>query len=81
MKAVNVCIVREEEGGYAVNEVIHELEAEMAEAASRLEYERAALLRDQIRELKKQAGIEGGGGLPQRQVKFGGKRGRKAAAK
>jgi excinuclease ABC subunit B len=34
--------------------VIAELQNEMAEAAARLEYERAAILRDQIKELQKQ---------------------------
>ena len=38
-------------------ELYRELEGEMAEAASKLEFERAALLRDQISELKKQAGL------------------------
>ncbi len=61
-----------EAGGYAVTEVLRELEPEMAEAASNLEYERAALLRDQIRELKKQAGLGGTQELPQHQVKYGG---------
>jgi excinuclease ABC subunit B len=55
------------EGGgadYAITEVIRE--GEMAEAATKLEFERAALLRDQIRELKKQAGLstDDGGVLP-----------------
>jgi excinuclease ABC subunit B len=50
-------IVREDGTEYAVTEVIRELEGEMAEAASKLDFERAALLRDQINELKKQAGI------------------------
>ena len=36
--------------------VIRELEEEMQEAASRLEFERAALIRDQINELKKKTG-------------------------
>lgn len=42
------------EGGanFDVGELIRELESDMAEAAGRLEYERAALLRDQINELK-----------------------------
>jgi excinuclease ABC subunit B len=35
-----------------------ELEADMAGAAANLDYERAALIRDQIRELKSGAGIE-----------------------
>ena len=43
-----------QEGGanFDVGELIRELEIDMAEAAGRLEYERAALLRDQINELK-----------------------------
>jgi len=43
-----------QEGGanFDVGELIRELESDMAEAAGRLEYERAALLRDQINELK-----------------------------
>jgi excinuclease ABC subunit B len=40
-----------------VAELIRELEAEMKEASARLEYERAALLRDQIMELKSGGGI------------------------
>ncbi len=77
---VEESVVRDEAGGYAVTEVLRELEAEMAEAASKLEYERAALLRDQIRELKKQTGIGGGEELPQKKVKYSGKRGRKPSA-
>ncbi|MED5585961.1 MAG: excinuclease ABC subunit UvrB [Verrucomicrobiota bacterium] len=47
-----------QEGGedLEVVEVIGELQAEMNEAAARLEFEKAALLRDQIAELKTQAG-------------------------
>ncbi len=44
--------VAETGADYDVNEVIHQLEQEMLEAAKALEYERAAALRDQIRELK-----------------------------
>jgi excinuclease ABC subunit B len=36
--------------------VISELEEEMQEAASKLEFERAALIRDQINKLKKNSG-------------------------
>ena len=50
-------VVREGGGDFAITEVLRELEAEMAESAAKLEFERAALLRDQIRELKKQAGL------------------------
>ena len=42
-------------GDYDVVEVLRELEEEMQEAASKLELEKAALLRDQIMELKKGA--------------------------
>jgi excinuclease ABC subunit B len=41
----------------SLSETLQELEAEMAQAAASLEYEKAALLRDQIRELKAGAGI------------------------
>jgi excinuclease ABC subunit B len=53
-------------GDVVITDVIRELEGEMAEAATKLEFERAALLRDQIRELKKQAGLnpDDGGTLP-----------------
>ena len=42
------------EGGveYSVSETLHQLEQEMLEAAEALEFERAAVLRDQIKELK-----------------------------
>ena len=40
--------------------VLRELEQEMWEASEKLEYERAALLRDQIEEWKKTHGLEGG---------------------
>ena len=40
-------------------EVLRELEQEMWEASEKLEYERAALLRDQIEEWKKSHGLEG----------------------
>jgi excinuclease ABC subunit B len=45
-------ILREDSAGFDAVELIRELERDMADAASRLEYERAALLRDQIAELK-----------------------------
>jgi len=41
-----------------VTETINELEAEMQEASVNLEFEKAALLRDQVRELKRSVGIE-----------------------
>jgi excinuclease ABC subunit B len=45
-------MMREDGSAFDVGELIRELEHDMAEAAGRLEYERAALLRDQINELK-----------------------------
>ena len=39
-----------------VDETIQELEEEMLAAANNLEFEKAALLRDQIRELKRMTG-------------------------
>jgi excinuclease ABC subunit B len=45
-------IVQEDEGSFDAGELIRQLQKEMSEAASNLEYEKAALLRDQIRELQ-----------------------------
>jgi excinuclease ABC subunit B len=50
-------VVRESGGDFSVSELLRELEAEMMTAAGNLEYERAALLRDQIAELKEGTGI------------------------
>jgi len=50
---LNRTIVGEDEADYDTREVISELEEQMREAASRLEFERAAHLRDQIQELKR----------------------------
>ena len=50
-------VIRETGGDFSVSEVLRELEADMAAAAASLEYERAALLRDQIMELKNGMGI------------------------
>jgi excinuclease ABC subunit B len=74
-KDIEENVLREGGGGdFVVTEVIRELEGEMAEAATKLEFERAALLRDQIRELKKQAGLnpDDGGALPKpKKVTYG----------
>ena len=50
-------LVAEDEIVYNAVEVIREMEAEMAEAATKLEFEKAAHLRDQIKELKDRAGL------------------------
>jgi excinuclease ABC subunit B len=64
---------------FDVTETLRELEEEMLTAANNLEFEKAALLRDQIRELKRATG-DGGGAPPEksRRVSYGKpKRGRK----
>ena len=50
-------IVKESPADFDLNELIRELERDMASAAAGLEYERAALLRDQIAELKSGSGV------------------------
>jgi len=50
-------IVHESPSTFDLNELIRELERDMASAAASLEYERAALLRDQITELKSGSGV------------------------
>ncbi len=55
-KAVEDALVAEAGSDVDTLAVIRELEGEMQEAAARLEFERAALIRDQINKLKKDAG-------------------------
>jgi excinuclease ABC subunit B len=50
-------VIREAGGDFNVTELLRELEQEMQEASANLEFERAALLRDQIMEVKSGAGI------------------------
>jgi excinuclease ABC subunit B len=62
-----------------VTETVRELEEEMLTAANNLEFEKAALLRDQIRELKRMTGEDKGAEKP-RSVSYGkGRRGGKKA--
>ena len=55
---VNTSMVAENEMVYNAVEVIREMEDEMQKASAKLEFEKAAHLRDQIKELKKRAGID-----------------------
>ncbi len=50
-------VVREAGGDFNLTELLRELEGEMQQASANLEFERAALLRDQIMEVKSGAGI------------------------
>ncbi len=47
-----------------ITETLRELESEMVEAAQALQFEKAALLRDQIRELKLRTGLDAGSATP-----------------
>lgn len=49
---VNHAVVAESGGDYDVTQALHDLEEEMLEAAKSLEFERAAIIRDQIMELR-----------------------------
>ena len=72
-------VLNEAGGNLDVTQTIRELQDEMVEASNNLEFEKAALLRDQIRELKKSFGGEPPGGKsspPQVSYKQG-KRGKK----
>ena len=48
-------VINDAGGNFDVTETIRELEEQMLEAANNLEFEKAALFRDQIRELKRSA--------------------------
>jgi len=67
---LNTSMVAEDEMVYNAVEVIREMEEEMQKASSRLEFEKAAHLRDQIVELKKRAGIDQPAEKPNKDVKI-----------
>lgn len=53
-------VLNDAAGNFDVAETIRELEEEMLKAANNLEFEKAALLRDQVRELKRSTGQDTG---------------------
>jgi excinuclease ABC subunit B len=55
-RQIEESVVRESGRDFNITEILRELEEEMQMAAANLEYERAALLRDQIMELKNGTG-------------------------
>ena len=63
---------------FDVTETVRELEEEMLAAANNLEFEKAALLRDQVRELKRATG-DGKAGEKPRRVSYG--KGRRSGGK
>src|SRR5213596_501376 len=56
-RQIESSVIREAGGDFNVTELLRELEEEMQQASANLEFERAALLRDQIMEVKSGAGI------------------------
>ena len=56
-REIAASVIREAGGDFNVTELLRELEDEMQEASANLEFERAALLRDQIMEVKSGTGI------------------------
>jgi excinuclease ABC subunit B len=56
-REIESSVIRETGGDFNLSELLRELEQEMQEASANLEFERAALLRDQIMEVKSGAGL------------------------
>ena len=56
-REIAASVIQEAGGDFSVTELLRELEEEMQEASANLEFERAALLRDQIMEVKGGTGI------------------------
>jgi excinuclease ABC subunit B len=56
-REIAASVIQEAGGDFSVTELLRELEQEMQEASANLEFERAALLRDQIMEIKGGTGI------------------------
>jgi excinuclease ABC subunit B len=57
-REIESSVIREAGGDFNVTELLRELEEEMQQASANLEFERAALLRDQIMEVRSGAGID-----------------------
>jgi excinuclease ABC subunit B len=56
-REIEASVIREAGGNFDLTELLRELEDEMQSASANLEFERAALLRDQIMEVKNGTGI------------------------
>ena len=56
-REIESSVIREVGGDFDLTELLRELEDEMQQASANLEFERAALLRDQIMEVKSGAGL------------------------
>ena len=56
-REIEASVIRAAGGDFNLTELLRELEEEMQQASANLEFERAALLRDQIMEVKSGAGI------------------------
>jgi len=56
-REIESSVIREAGGNFDLTELLRELEDEMQQASANLEFERAALLRDQIMEVKSGAGL------------------------
>ena len=67
--ATAAAVINDAGGNFDVTETIRELEEQMLEAANNLEFEKAALCRDQINELKRSAGMDAGS-TPQPKVSY-----------
>jgi len=78
-KELEKSIVAETAPDFDLHELIRELEQDMASAAASLEYERAALIRDQLAELRAGNGLDKISSMPQ-PVKYTGKGSRKKGA-
>jgi excinuclease ABC subunit B len=63
-------VLNDATGNFDVAETIRELEEEMLKAANNLEFEKAALMRDQIRELKRSTGQDVGANAATKAVNY-----------
>jgi excinuclease ABC subunit B len=57
-REIESSVIREAGGDFNLTELLRELEEEMQQASANLEFERAALLRDQIMEVKSGTGLD-----------------------
>ena len=74
-------VLADSDGNFDVSQTISDLQDEMVAASNNLEFEKAALLRDQINELKRSLGEPAAPGRPAEPVKYTIKRARNRKAR
>ena len=82
VQRMDASVIQETGGDFDITEAVREMESEMLAAAENLEFEKAALLRDQVNELKRRSGQPTvGPDSPHRGASYPSPRGKRGASR